>query len=94
MKKEQKELVENNNWNEEAVEAYLELGLDDDKLENFEESYQGEWDNDETFTQELLEDTGDLPEDLPGYIHIDWEGTARDIMMDYTKENGHYFRNI
>ena len=36
------------------------------------------------YAQELLEDCGDLPKDLPHYIHIDWEATARNIRMDYT----------
>jgi len=80
---------------EEAIEAYIRLGNEvDDKLEDFEESYQGKWDNDEEFVQELLTSTGDLPEELPFYIHIDWETTARDIMMDYSEQDGHYFRNL
>jgi hypothetical protein len=56
------------------------------------EYYAGQWDDDEDFVQNLLEDTGDLPRDLPHYIHIDWGMTARGIMMDYTESNGHYFR--
>lgn len=35
-----------------------------------------------------------LTVDEPVYIHIDWDRTARDIMMDYAEENGHYFRNL
>jgi hypothetical protein len=33
---------------------------------------------------ELLEDCGDLPRNLPHYIAIDWEATARNIRVDYT----------
>lgn len=36
------------------------------------------------YCKELLEDCGDLPKDLPGYIAIDWEKTADNIMVDYT----------
>lgn len=36
------------------------------------------------YTQELLQDIGDLPKDLPGYLVIDWEATARNIQYDYT----------
>jgi hypothetical protein len=36
-----------------------------------------------TYAQELLEDVGDLPKDLPSYIAIDWETTARNIRVDY-----------
>lgn len=37
------------------------------------------------YCQELLEDCGDLPSNLPDYIVIDWEATARNIKVDYTE---------
>ena len=61
-------------------------------FEDIDDHYYGQWDSDEDFVQQLLEDTGDLPSDLPHYIHIDWGSTARDIMMDYCESDGHYFR--
>lgn len=61
-------------------------------IEKIEESYQGEYNNDEEFTEELLVETCSIPSDLPHYVHIDWESTAREIMMDYSASNGHYFR--
>ena len=36
------------------------------------------------YCQELCADIGDLPRDLPGYLVIDWEATARNLEMDYT----------
>ena len=36
------------------------------------------------YTRQLLEDCGDLPRDLPHYIEIDWEATARNIRVDYS----------
>jgi len=36
------------------------------------------------YARELLEDCGDLPRELPHYIEIDWEATARNIRVDYT----------
>lgn len=36
------------------------------------------------YAQELVSDIGDLPRDIPTYIEIDWEATARNIRMDYT----------
>lgn len=36
------------------------------------------------YAREMLEDCGDLPKDLPSYIEIDWETTARNIQADYT----------
>ena len=35
------------------------------------------------YVQELLEDIGDLPKDLPSYIVIDWKNTANNVMDDY-----------
>jgi len=61
---------------------------------NIEEAYAGQYSSDEEFVQELLEQCGDIPKDLPSYIHIDWESTARDIMLDYSEDNGFYFRNL
>lgn len=84
-------------YDEEVIEAFIEcfsLGsLDiEEVLEKMEEAYVGEFSNDVDFVQELLEGTGCIPESLPAYVHIDWESTARDIMMDYADSNNHYFR--
>jgi hypothetical protein len=57
-----------------------------------DEQWRGDWYpvtliRDSHFTdyaQELCEDIGDVPRDLPHYIAIDWEVTARNIRMDYT----------
>jgi hypothetical protein len=35
------------------------------------------------YAKELLEDIGDVPHDLPGYLVIDWEQTAANIQQDY-----------
>ena len=36
------------------------------------------------YCQELLEDCGEISRDLLHYIAIDWEATARNIMIDYS----------
>ncbi len=41
------------------------------------------------YVQELLEDCGTIPKDLPHYVHIDWESTARDIRTDYSGAEFH-----
>jgi len=74
------------------LEAYLECFGYDGTIEDAMKAYQGKYTNDIDFTMELLESCGDIPQDLPSYVHIDWEGTARDIMMDYSSANGFYFR--
>lgn len=37
---EQKNLIEKNQWDEDAVIAYLESGMGGEELKDFEESYQ------------------------------------------------------
>ena len=37
------------------------------------------------YVQELLEDCGEIPRNLPHYIHIDWEATAREVKVDYSE---------
>ena len=76
----------------ELLEAFLDAGFDGD-LSDAQDRYAGRFAQDEEFAQELLEDSEDYLRDIPHYIIIDWEATARNIMYDYTSENGHYFRN-
>ena len=38
----------------------------------------------ENYVQEMLEDCGIIPKDLPWYIAIDWETTADNIAQDYS----------
>ena len=38
----------------------------------------------EEYVQEMLEDCGDIPKNLPWYIAIDWKTTAENIAQDYT----------
>ena len=50
------------------------------------------------YVREMLEDCGDIPRNLPWYICIDWEETARNIAVDYSVVdfNGvdYYIRSI
>lgn len=58
------------------------------------EGYASDWNHGEQliresyfteYAQELCEEIGDVPRDLPHYIEIDWEATARNIKQDYTE---------
>lgn len=91
--------IEKCGYDEEVIEAYLDcMGYNDEEIceviEKVGEAYSGEFESDIEFTQNLLESCGDIPENLPSYIHIDWERTARDIMFDYSTSINHYFRNL
>jgi uncharacterized protein YPO0396 len=37
------------------------------------------------YCEELCKDIGDLPRDMPDYLVIDWEATARNIRVDYSE---------
>ena len=39
------------------------------------------------YCQELCEDIGDIPRDIPGYIVIDWDATANNLRSDYSTVN-------
>ena len=83
------ELIEE--FGEDLVRQYQ---ADGHGLDSMQEAYNGEWDSDEDFVQNLLEDCGTIPKDIPHYVYIDWERTARDVMMDYFEIDGHYFRSL
>lgn len=51
--------------------------------------YYGEFGSDEDFVQYLYEDD---TFNIPNWVIIDWEATARSIMFGYFESNGHYFR--
>ena len=57
-----------------------------------DEQWRGDWYpvtlvRDSHFTdyaRELLEECGTIPRDLPSWVEIDWEATARNVRIDYT----------
>jgi len=72
--------------------AELQAILDDLKGNGGDEQFRGDWYpvtliRDSHFTdyaREMLEDCGTIPRDLPSWVEIDWEATARNIRVDYT----------
>jgi hypothetical protein len=57
------------------------------------EDYAPDWQHGETliresywptYARQLVEDTGELPKDLPDWIVIDWDSTADNLLIDYT----------
>jgi antirestriction protein len=69
--------------------AGLELGI---PLDMIEETYRGKWRSDEEFAENYADGLGLLPENAnwPTF-YIDWEWAARELMYDFSEENGHYF---
>lgn len=89
------EQINDSGYDSEVFEACLNnLGKTDFKTlyDCVENNYCGEYKSDIDFVQDLLEQTGEIPQNLPSYICIDWEATSRNIMFDYSESNGYYFR--
>ena len=72
------------------VEARLE------ELEHFKDCYVGEYDSEEDYAREFVDEFYDL-ENLMGHLanYFDYDAYARDLFMwDYYYDNGYVFRNI
>ena len=79
---------------EEAIDAYIEA-IGEDYLDDFEEAYIGKFDNDKEFAEDMAFQLGltDKNNQWPLYC-IDWEWASRELMNDYTEQDGYYFRNL
>lgn len=79
-----------------AVKAYMSLGIEsDDGLENFTESYSGQFSSDEAFAKDMADNLGSIDKNATWPQNcIDWKHSARELMMDYSEADGYYFRNI
>jgi antirestriction protein len=83
----------------EALIAFMNafsISLDNEKIENivdwFHDSYQGEYESEEAFSDELLNECYDVPKGLKYYI--DYGAFCRDIFInDYTFWDGYIFAN-
>ena len=93
---EQQAEVSDNGFDEDAFLAYADLlGSVEDALESFADAYQGEFDSDEQFAQNLAEEIGAIQGEVSWpYTCIDWAHAARELMYDYCSESGYYFRNV
>jgi hypothetical protein len=73
-----------------AVDAFIALYSVSD-LENFEDSYEGYYDNVRDLVEELMDIMGT---EIPSWVCIDYEATWEcSLRHDYDEENGYYFRN-
>ncbi|WP_079243030.1 antirestriction protein ArdA [Chryseobacterium indologenes] len=88
------EQINDSEYDSEVFEVILDNFLDMDFQSAYEyvnNFYYGEFANDIEFVEYLYEN--DIPFNLPSFVVIDWEATARNIMYDYFESNGHYFRS-
>jgi antirestriction protein len=83
-----------------AFGAYAYHMGGDVTVDDFREAWQGQWDSGVDFAQNIAEDHGYTPKDLPSWIVIDWEASwDRNLCYDYFEEtdaegNNHIFRSI
>lgn len=81
---------------QEAFEDYMDIRSDDD-FEKFEEAYCGEWDSEEDFARQLVDDCYDIERQMGSLSsYFDYAAFGRDLFMtDYSMgEHGHVFRVI
>ena len=70
----------------------------DDLVRDFQDEYQGQYDDEEDFAYQIVEECYDLPElcyDLPEFAktYFDYKQFARDLFMyDYWFDDGFVFR--
>ena len=62
---------------------------------DIDEAYSGCYKDDEDFAQETAEQLGCIDKNAVWPMNcIDWEQAARELMYDYSEDNGYYFRNL
>lgn len=73
-----------------ACRAYIEsCGVI--SLSNFEENYQGQFKDDESFAENMADQMGLIGGLNWPHTCIDLERASRELMMDYNEQDGHYF---
>lgn len=80
-------------YSPEAVDAFIDWGCEE--LEHFEDCFVGEYDSEEDFAREIVDDCYDLEKTLGNLAYyFDYEAYARDLFMcDYHFDNGFVFQN-
>ena len=74
-----------------VVLAFLEI-FDIDCISNCRDAYMGCYESGAEFAQQIAEDCGDVPRDMPSWIEIDWEASWENLTYDYVESNdGHIF---
>ena len=74
-----------------VVEAFLE-NFDIDCISSCRDAYMGCYENGAEFAQNIAEDCGDVPRNMPSWIEIDWEASWDNLTYDYVESNdGHIF---
>ena len=77
--------------NIDTVEAYLE-NFDIADVSSCSDAFQGVYESGADFAQQLAEDCGDVPRNMPSWIEIDWKASWDNLDYDYVEcSGGHIF---
>ena len=74
-----------------VVSAFLNV-FDIENVSSCRDAYMGCYENGAEFAQNIAEDCGDVPRNMPSWIEIDWEASWDNLTYDYVESNdGHIF---
>ena len=65
-----------------VVEAFLDV-FDIDSISSCRDAYMGCYESGAEFAQQIAEDCGDVPRDMPSWIEIDWKSSWDNLSYDY-----------
>ena len=66
--------------------------FDIENVSSCRDAYMGCYESGAEFAQQIAEDCGDVPRDMPSWIEIDWEASWDNLSYDYVESNdGHIF---
>ena len=76
-------------YGQDAVDAFLEIYSDSD-LDNFEDAYQGRYEDEADFAEQFTNDVYGL--DIPSFVIVDWQATWDEGLRDsYEFQDGFVF---
>ncbi len=74
-----------------VVSAFLNV-FDIESVSSCRDAYMGCYESGAEFAQQIAEDCGDVPRNLPSWIEIDWEKSWDNLDYDYVEStDGHIF---
>ena len=76
-----------------VVSSFLN-NFDIDDISSCRDAYMGCYESGAEFAQQIAEDCGDVPRDMPSWIEIDWKASWDNLSFDYFEsDDGHIFSN-
>ena len=76
-----------------VVSAFLNV-FDIESVSSCRDAYMGCYENGAEFAQNIAEDCGDVPRNMPRWIEVDWESSWDNLTVDYVEcGDGYFFSN-